>query len=115
MHTNITTRGVDLTVNLREFLQRKLLFALDRFSLSPQDVEIVVEDINGPRGGEDKRCRLRVGNSKRTRVLIEETGADLQRVLSRTVDRMEQALARLNRKHHSRAIQSTRRALAKVA
>ncbi len=115
MHTNLITRGLVLPQGLREFVDRKLEFALDRFQLSPADVEITLEDINGPRGGQDKRCRLRVGNTKRTRVLIEETGSDLQRVLSRTVDRMEQALAKLHRKHHSRASRQPGRRLAMTA
>jgi ribosome-associated translation inhibitor RaiA len=112
MQTNLITRGLVIPQNLKDFLDRKLAFALDRFQLVPADVDMTIEDINGPRGGPDKRCRLRVGNSKRTRVLIEETGSDLQRVLSRTVDRMEQALAKLHRKHHSRAARQPRKSLA---
>ena len=55
------TSKVECTDELREFVQRKLAFALSRFADRVQSVDVLLDDVNGPRGGIDQRCRLIVG------------------------------------------------------
>jgi putative sigma-54 modulation protein len=58
MLLNVLSRGVVLTDSMRAAMQRKLDFALDRFGDRLERVEVTIEDLNGPRGGVDKRVRL---------------------------------------------------------
>jgi len=53
-----------------------------------------LSDINGPRGGNDKRCRIKVPLAGRQDVVIEDTEADLYVAIDRAADRTERALAR---------------------
>ncbi len=60
MHIEVRTRGFSITPGLREAIERRLAFALDRYEQRIARVRVVVGDLNGPRGGEDKSCRIEV-------------------------------------------------------
>ena len=60
MNIDIRTRGFSLTPGLRAYIERRLEFALDRYQDRIARVRVVVSDLNGPRGGEDKSCRIEV-------------------------------------------------------
>ena len=51
-------------------------------------------DINGPRGGDDKRCQLRIPLTRMRDVIIEDTAADLYQALDRAIDRASRTLER---------------------
>ena len=58
MNVNLILRGVELNRTEVEALTRKADFAFDRFPGTLERIDLVLEDINGPRGGDDKVCRL---------------------------------------------------------
>ena len=60
MNIELRTRGFSLTPALKAFAERRLEFALDRASDRVARVRVTLSDVNGPRGGEDKRCRIEV-------------------------------------------------------
>ena len=60
MNIEIRTRGFSLTPGLRTHVERRLEFALDRHAERVARVRVTIGDVNGPRGGEDKRCRVEV-------------------------------------------------------
>lgn len=60
MNVDIRTRGFSLTPGLRAHVERRLEFALDRYEERIARVRVVVGDVNGPKGGEDKSCRVEV-------------------------------------------------------
>ncbi|WP_242343010.1 HPF/RaiA family ribosome-associated protein [Anaeromyxobacter terrae] len=53
-------RGFSITPGLRGSIERRLAFALDRYAQRIARVRVVVGDLNGPKGGEDKFCRVEV-------------------------------------------------------
>lgn len=58
MKPTIVARGVRSDSALREHVLRRLRFALDRTRHSVQALVIRITDLNGPRGGTDKRCQI---------------------------------------------------------
>jgi putative sigma-54 modulation protein len=56
----IRTRGFSLTPGLRAHVERRLAFALDRYDERIARIRVVLGDVNGPKGGEDKSCRVEV-------------------------------------------------------
>jgi ribosome-associated translation inhibitor RaiA len=54
----IIARHVELSKDDRELAQLRCERIMDRFNGIVQSVTIRIEDINGPRGGVDKRCAL---------------------------------------------------------
>ena len=103
MRMNIQARGFDLTEGLREHTERRLQFALSWASQDVRAISVRLFDVNGPRGGEDKRCRIQVVFRGTQEVVIEDTEADLYVAIERAAERAERAVGhRLERlrEHH---------------
>ncbi len=94
MRIDIQSRGFDLTEGLREHTERRLQFALNWASHDVRSVSVRLFDINGPRGGNDKRCRIQIPISGGQDVVIEDTESDLHVAIDRAADRTERSLAR---------------------
>ena len=60
MYIDIRTRGFPITVALRDHAVRRLRFALSRMGDGILSVSVTLGDINGPRGGTDKTCCVRI-------------------------------------------------------
>lgn len=54
----IEGRGLDVTREIRAHIQRTVSTSLGRFSRHIRSIEVLLEDVNGPRGGVDKQCRI---------------------------------------------------------
>lgn len=87
-------RAVGSTLNDadRDYLRRKLGRRLGKFAPSIERASVRVEDINGPRGGTDKRCQIKVVLSGLPSVVIEERHHSLQAAMDRALDRVERAV-----------------------
>lgn len=106
MRIDIQTSGFLLTDGLRDHATRRLQFALSWANHDVRKVAVRLSDINGPRGGSDKRCQIQVRLSGNQDVLIEDTEADLYVAIDRAADRADHAVARrlerLREHHHER-------------
>ena len=60
MLIEVLNRNVPVESATREWIERRVQFALGRFIARICRVVVIVDDINGPRGGNDQRCRLRI-------------------------------------------------------
>jgi len=94
MRINIQTSGFKLTDGLREHTERRLQFALSWAVHDVRKVVVRLSDINGPRGGNDKRCYIQIPLPQKPDVIIEDTESDLYVAIDRAVDRAERAVAR---------------------
>jgi putative sigma-54 modulation protein len=94
MHINIQARGFELSEGLRLHTERRLQFAIDWASDDVTTIKVRFSDINGPRGGNDKRCIIQIPISGQRDVVIEDTESDLYVAIDRAADRLEQTLAR---------------------
>lgn len=94
MQLDIRTQGFDLTDGLREHAERRLHFALNWARHEVSRVTLSLSDINGPRGGDDKRCQVRIPMPRAREVVIEDTDADLYVAMDRAIDRAARTLDR---------------------
>jgi putative sigma-54 modulation protein len=103
MRIDIQASGFKLTDGLRAHAERRLQFALSWAVHDVQKVVVRLSDINGPRGGNDKRCYIQIPIPGRPDVVIENTESDLYVAIDQAVDRIERTVARrLERKHEHR-------------
>jgi ribosomal subunit interface protein len=93
MHIDIRGRDLWLTPALSEYVSRRVRFALGRFAGRVRRVDIRMADINGPRAGVDKRCRVRVDVGGRA-ITVDELDRDLYVAIDRAVDRVGRATSR---------------------
>ena len=106
MRIDIQTSGFILTDGLRGHAERRLQFALSWANHDVRKVAVRLSDINGPRGGNDKRCQIQIRLAGGQDVVIEDTEADLYVAIDRAADRADRAVARrlerLREHHHAR-------------
>ncbi len=87
----------------RDEVERRFRFALGRFAPRVGRVTITLADVNGPRGGPDRRCRVVVGLSPRGRVIAEVTDRSYAAASCRAADRAAHAVGReLERRREQR-------------
>lgn len=87
MRIDIKGSGFPVTAALMDHAERRLRFALTRHHDRIVRVALLVGDSNGPRGGTDKFCRIRILLKRAPEVLIEDTGTELYAVIDRAADR----------------------------
>ena len=79
---------------LRETVERRVRFAFRRLHALVPRADIKLDDINGPRGGADKRCQIQIPLPRHNGVVIEETDADLYVAIDRAASRAGNTLGR---------------------
>ena len=94
MQLDIQCRGFDLTDSLRDYAKKRLAYSLNCGDSHIARVIVRLSDINGPRGGKDKRCHLELRLKGLPEVVIEDTEADLYVAVDRAADRAGRALLR---------------------
>lgn len=76
MSIKIQARGFRLTSALKDYARTKLEKALERFQ-GQSKAEVTLQDINGPRGGEDMRCKIILTLKGKRPLIIQETAEDM--------------------------------------
>ena len=94
MHIDIQARNFSLTDALRSYTRQRLRFTFTSFDNHVRRIVVRLSDINGPRGGEDKRCHLQVLLAGAPDVVVEDTETDLYFAIDRAVDRAGRAALR---------------------
>lgn len=94
MQIGIQTRGFDLTEALRNYCERRMRFALGSASGRVRSVTVRLSDENGPKGGIDKRCSIRVALDNAPVVVIVQDGADAYVAIDQAADRTARTMSR---------------------
>ena len=94
MQIDIQARGFRLTEALRNQAERRVRLALGSASGKVRNVVMRLLDVNGPRGGADKRCTIRAHLPGALPVVIEQQEADLYLAIGRAADRAGRAVSR---------------------
>jgi ribosomal subunit interface protein len=102
MHIDIQARQLPLTRTLKRYTQLRIRFALTRFEERIQRVSMWLSDVNGPKGGRDKQCRLQVALAGKTSIVIEDTHENLYVAINRAIERAGHSLVRKLDRQQSR-------------
>ena len=93
MKVEIHSRDFSLTRAMRAHIERRLGFALKAGYEHVKRVLVRLSDVNGPRGGNDKRCQLEVLLPGQT-VVVKDTRADLYVAIDRAASRARHGVKR---------------------
>lgn len=94
MKVAIHGHGLQVGPEQQERVGRRLGFALGRFGDHIARVTVYLTDVNGPRGGADKRCKVVAEARGCGPVVVEDADADLDVAIDRAADRVGRAVRR---------------------
>jgi putative sigma-54 modulation protein len=87
MRLDVKLRDRGLKPGQAQTIERRARFALGRFAHQIRRAEVILSDVNGPRGGPDKHCTVRVMLTASSPVVVEITDVDPIAAVSRAVER----------------------------
>ncbi len=90
----ISTNNVNLDDTLRKHIEQRIYFAFSRFSPRISRVSVMAEEINGPCGGIDKRCRIVVKLDRSRELTVVGTDTNMSAAVSTVVARAGRAVQR---------------------
>ena len=103
MKQRVVGESISVSEGLRNSVTRRLEFALGRFTPEVERVTTRVGDVNGPRGGVDKRCRMVVKLRGLQSVFSEVRANEVETAVALAAERLAQGVARaLERRRHTR-------------
>jgi hypothetical protein len=85
---------------LRGLAERRVRFALRRLGWLVPRAEVQLSDVNGPRGGVDKRCQVELRTDGAGSVVVTSTAKDWRTALDHALARAGRLLMRLWRRTH---------------
>ena len=105
MQLEIASPNFPVTEAIRERVQTKVQKALYHFEDRLGPVHVGLSDVDGPRGGEDKRCRIECNIQSLRRLTVEDTQHDLYLAIDQAAERIGRAVERqlMKRRSLSRA------------
>jgi len=71
MHVTIQANGFEMTSALRAYTEHRLAIALGWARAHMRKLAVSLSDINGPRGGIDKQCKIQFQLGRGREVIIE--------------------------------------------
>ncbi|MEM7157225.1 MAG: HPF/RaiA family ribosome-associated protein [Myxococcota bacterium] len=105
----LAVRGHNLFLSdqLEHLVRRRLDFALGRFASRIRRIDVKFDDVNGPRGGVDKRCQVDVtlsrGGQVRAHSMAESLRDAIDEAAHRVVRRLNRQLSRPQASRHASA------------
>jgi ribosome-associated translation inhibitor RaiA len=92
----LAIRGQHLRVGdqLFEQVKRQMNFALGQFDTWISGASVVLEDVNGPKGGIDKQCRVIVNLKGGKTLKIKDVDVEFPAAINRAADRVGQVISR---------------------
>ena len=81
-------------IHLRELAERRVRFVMRRMTWLIPHARVRLSDVNGPRGGEDKSCRLEIKTDHIGNIAVTTTARDWRVALDHALARASRVLLR---------------------
>jgi putative sigma-54 modulation protein len=94
MHIEIHGQNLRVGDQIQKHVKRQMDFALGQFDSWISGVVVHLEDVNGPRGGVDKCCRVLVNIKHGKTIKVENVDRDFAVAINRATDRLRQVVGR---------------------
>jgi len=88
---------------LRELAERRVRFTMRRLHWLVPRARVLLSDVNGPRGGVDKRCQVELKTATTGHVVITAVSRDWRSAIDQALARAVRVLMRLWRRENGQA------------
>jgi ribosome-associated translation inhibitor RaiA len=99
VNVRIQSQGFDLTPAIEAHIRKQLGFNLASFDSYIVSVDVFMSDINGPKGGRDKKAVISVRLTSRLIVTVERTRSDMYATLTLVARQAGRSVRRTLSKH----------------
>lgn len=106
---NIRVQAVALDDEDREYIRRRVGTLFRKYARVAERVTVRLRDVNGPRGGADIVCRIKVVLTGLPSVVVERRTTHLRSALSGALSAAARAVSQTVRRRRMRPIRTTRR------
>ena len=96
------SRHSKISLLLSSFINRVFQNALDRFASKLARVRIVLEDVNGPKGGNDQRCKAILEPKKGAAIVVSTLASTPFEAVLKTAQRAKVVLSRKSKRQKVR-------------
>ena len=94
MKIKIQARDIALTSDLKAYVKRSIKYALGSRYDSIKHIIVTLSDINGPKGGEDKRCKVLIKLDGTKDIVIDDKQTHLHSAIDVATERASLAVTR---------------------
>ena len=101
MRLDVWTKGSDASDALTVHTRQRLRSALDHLSHRIEKAVVRFSDVNGPRGGVDKICRVHVDLERAGSLVLTERCSDYYSAVNRAARRLKKAVSRRVDRHRA--------------
>ena len=101
MRIEVRATNIQITDDMRRHGERIVRIALSRFSSRIRSASVTLSDVNGPRGGVDVACRIRVCGRTGWTITIADLDQNPQHAIMCAASRAERAVARQIERLHT--------------
>ena len=102
----IRATGTHFSAHEREYTQRKLDQKLGKFDRSIERVSIRIDDVNGPRGGVDQKCRMKVVLTGQPSVIVESQRSQAHAAVDAAIQSAEKTVRRTVRRRRMKPLRA---------
>ncbi|MBS1169385.1 MAG: Sigma 54 modulation protein / ribosomal protein [Burkholderiaceae bacterium] len=95
MTPTIIAKGIDASQALRDYIRDSVDSALDWTQDSIHFVTVRITDLNGPKGGKDKRCQIHLKLPGLPNVVVSEVSSSINSAIDRAVLRTSRVVSRV--------------------
>ena len=88
------TGNISVSAALKNYTERRLRSVMGKTFMACNEVEVRLSDVNGPRGGADKECGIRVTLHRAGVVFVRAIGEDAYATVDKAASRLKLAVAR---------------------
>jgi hypothetical protein len=101
---NIRVVGVNLKQEDRAYIRKTLGMKLGKYAGSIERVSVRVKDVNGPRGGVDQLCRIKVVLTGLPSVVFQSQAASFRDAINGALTGVERAVRRRVQRRRMKAV-----------
>ncbi len=94
MKIDIQARDFSLTDSMLSYVKDRINYLFGSRFNQIQKITVRLNDVNGPRGGMDKRCQVKVTLPRLNQIVIDDVQADLYVAIFRAMDRASRTVNR---------------------
>lgn len=106
MNIDVQARDFSLTEALSAEIERRVIYPLSRRHDQIKRIVVRLGDVNGPKGGEDKYCRIKVEMPGQKDVYVEDVESDMYTAIYRAADRVSRTVSRRISRLRERSIRN---------